>query len=57
MSEYLKAPDITRQRLYLDAMEDILPNVTKYIVDPGTNVVVVTDGAGTNVLPVTTNTE
>ena len=57
LSEYLKAPDITRQRLYLDAMEDILPNVTKYIVDPGTNVVVVTDGAGTNVLPVTTNTE
>ena len=36
LSEYKKAPDITRQRLYLDAMEEILPNVEKFIVDPGT---------------------
>ncbi len=51
LAEYSKAPDITRQRLYLDAMEEILPNVTKFIVDPGTNVVVVTEGAGSNVVP------
>lgn len=31
--EYEKAPEITRQRLYLEAMEEILPGVRKYIVD------------------------
>lgn len=45
LSEYRKAPDITRQRLYLEAMEEILPGVTKFIVDPGTNIVVVTKEA------------
>ena len=52
LSEYREAPDITRQRLYLDAMEQILPNVNKFIVDPGTNIVVVTEGAGSSILPV-----
>lgn len=33
LREYRKAPDVTRQRLYLEAMEDILPGVTKFIVD------------------------
>lgn len=33
--EYEKAPEITRQRLYLEAMEEILPGVRKYIVDEG----------------------
>ena len=33
--EYEKAPKITRQRLYLEAMEEILPGVRKYIVDEG----------------------
>lgn len=42
LSEYRKAPDVTRQRLYLEAMEEILPGVTKFIVDPGTDLVVVT---------------
>ena len=32
LEEYLKAPAITRQRLYLEAMEDILPGITKFIV-------------------------
>jgi membrane protease subunit HflK len=45
LSEYRKAPDITRQRLYLEAMEKILPGVTKFIVDPGTDLVVVTKEA------------
>ena len=27
-----KAPAITRQRLYLEAMEKILPGITKFIV-------------------------
>ena len=33
LTEYEKAPDITRTRLYLEAMEKILPKVKKYIVD------------------------
>ena len=32
LEEYNKAPTITRQRLYLEAMEDILPGITKFIV-------------------------
>ena len=32
LEEYEKAPDITRQRLYLESMEKILPGVTKYII-------------------------
>ena len=33
LAEYAKAPDITRSRLYLEAMEKILPRVRKYVVD------------------------
>jgi len=33
LGEYEKAPDITRERLYLEAMEKILPKVKKYIID------------------------
>lgn len=33
LEEYRKAPDITLQRLYLEAMEDILPSVSKFIVE------------------------
>ena len=32
LEEYQKAPRVTRQRLYLEAMEEILPNITKYII-------------------------
>ena len=32
LEEYKKAPAITRQRLYLEAMETILPGITKFIV-------------------------
>ena len=52
LSEYRKAPDITRQRLYLEAMEEILPGVTKFIVDPGTSLVVVTKGTEAEILPI-----
>lgn len=34
--EYQKAPEITRKRLYLETMEEILPGVEKVIVEPGT---------------------
>jgi membrane protease subunit HflK len=33
LKEYQKAPEITRSRLYLEAMERILPKVKIYIVD------------------------
>ena len=33
LEEYAKAPDVTRERLYLEAMERILPNVRKFIID------------------------
>lgn len=32
LEEYQKAEDVTRQRLYLEAMEEILPGITKFIV-------------------------
>jgi membrane protease subunit HflK len=33
LTEYQKAPEITRTRLYLEAMERILPKVKMYVVD------------------------
>jgi modulator of FtsH protease HflK len=33
LEEYQKAPDITQTRLYLEAMEEILPEVTMYVLD------------------------
>jgi membrane protease subunit HflK len=35
LAEYEKAPRLTRERLYLEAMERILPRVRLYVVDPG----------------------
>jgi len=34
LQEYQKSKEVTRQRLYLEAMEQILPGITKFIVDP-----------------------
>ena len=34
LTEYLKAPDVTRQRLYLETMGAILPQVDKIVIDP-----------------------
>ena len=33
LEEYQKAPEVTRDRLYLDAMEDVLGSSTKLIID------------------------
>ena len=33
LEEYRKAPEVTRTRLYLEAMEQILPEVTMYVID------------------------
>jgi membrane protease subunit HflK len=38
LAEYRKAPDVTRKRLYIEAMEAVLPHVEKVIVEPGTAV-------------------
>lgn len=38
---YQTSPDITRQRLYLETMEEILPGVSKFVVDPGSTTGVV----------------
>jgi membrane protease subunit HflK len=41
LTEYEKAPMITRQRLYLEAMESVLNNTSKILVDvPGNNLMV-----------------
>jgi len=34
LSEYEKAPDVTRERLYLETLEDVLPNARTILVDP-----------------------
>ena len=33
LAEYQKAPDVTRDRLYLDALQSVLSNSTKVMVD------------------------
>ncbi len=35
VAEYRKAPDVTRKRLYLETMEQVLPDVEKVIIEPG----------------------
>ena len=35
LKEYRKAKDITRTRLYLETMENVLPNIQKYIIPDG----------------------
>ncbi len=36
VTEYRKAPELTRRRLYFEAMEEVLPRVQTLIVEPGT---------------------
>jgi membrane protease subunit HflK len=33
LKEYQKAKDVTRKRLYLETMEQVLPNIKKFIID------------------------
>jgi len=42
LAEYRKGPDITRKRLYLEMMEEVMPTVEKIIMDQG----------GSGVLPI-----
>ena len=37
-SEYLKAPEVTRRRIYLETMQDVMPSLgKKVIVDESAN--------------------
>jgi len=36
LAEYRLAPEITRKRLYIETMEEVLPNVEKVLIEPGT---------------------
>jgi membrane protease subunit HflK len=47
LEEYKKAPDVTRQRLYLETMERVFGGIDKVILDPGTS-----QSGGSNVVPV-----
>ena len=35
LAEYQRAPRVTRQRLYIETMEQVLPKVQKVIIEPG----------------------
>lgn len=37
VAEYRKAPEVTRKRLYLETMEEVLPGVEKVVIDSGDN--------------------
>lgn len=41
-SEYIKAPDVTKRRIYLETMQEVIPKLGKKII---------TDDEGSNVLP------
>ena len=49
-NEYNSSPEVTRQRLYLEALENVFPGVTKIIVDPDTEPVLILGQDG-NVIP------
>ena len=50
LNEYESSPQVTRQRLYLEALENVLPGVSKIIVDPDTDPVLILGQDG-NVIP------
>lgn len=38
LTEYIKAPEVTSRRIYIETMEDVLPNIkSKIIIDSSTN--------------------
>ena len=36
LAEYQRAPEVTRRRLYLETMEEVMPTVEKLIIEPNT---------------------
>ena len=51
LREYGKAKDVTRQRLYLEAMEEILPGISKFVVSPDAEGAIILN-AGGQIVPV-----
>lgn len=54
-NEYVKSQDVTRKRLYLEAMEEILPGISKILGNPD-DVILVSPESG-RVIPVPANEE
>ena len=57
LGEYRQAKDVTRQRLYLEAMEDILPGITKLILENQSAVVVIAAEGTSSILPLPSSPE
>ena len=51
LREFEKSEEVTRQRLYLEAMEEILPGVSKFVVSPGAGGAIILN-AGGQIVPV-----
>ena len=51
LEEFNKAPEVTRQRLYLEAMEEILPGISKFVVSPEAEGAIILN-AGGEIVPV-----
>jgi membrane protease subunit HflK len=51
LREFRKAPEVTRQRLYLEAMEEILPGIQKIIGEPGKVIIAPSNSTG-QVIPI-----
>jgi membrane protease subunit HflK len=54
LTEYKLAPEVTRQRLYLETMEEVLPEVDKMVIEPGAASVIplISMGGGASLPPV-----
>ena len=52
LREYEKAKDVTRQRIYLEAMEEILPGIRKFVVSPDAEGGIILNAAGGQIIPV-----
>ena len=52
LEEYQKAEVVTRQRLYLEAMEEILPGITKFVVSPEAEGAIILNAGGQQIVPV-----
>ena len=51
LREYEKAKDVTRQRIYLEAMEEILPGIRKFVISPEAQGGIILN-AGSPIVPV-----
>ena len=54
LAEYIESKDVTRQRLYLEAMEEILPNISKFIVSPEASGGIILNSTRQQIVPVPT---